>query len=48
MRTVFIGIVAVLLSIAPSVAQQNPPPSNQKDQTPVFRKNVNVVNVFFR
>jgi VWFA-related protein len=47
MRTVFIGIVAVLLSIAPSVAQQNPPPSNQKDQTPVFRKNVNVVNVFF-
>lgn len=47
MRTVFIGIVAVLLFIAPSVAQQNPPSSDQKDQTPVFRKNVNVVNVFF-
>lgn len=47
MRTVLAGIVAVLLSIAPSVAQQSPPPSSQKDQTPVFRKNVNVVNVFF-
>lgn len=47
MRTVLIGIVAALLSIAPSIAQQSAPPSSQKDQTPVFRKNVNVVNVFF-
>jgi VWFA-related protein len=36
-----------LLSIAPAIAQENAPPSNQQDQTPVFRKNVNVVNVFF-
>jgi VWFA-related protein len=47
MRTLLIGIVAVLLSIAPAIAQENAPPSNQQDQTPVFRKNVNVVNVFF-
>ena len=52
MRTVLIGIVAVLLLIMPVVAQQSPAqqspaPSNQQDQTPVFRKNVNVVNVFF-
>src|SRR6185312_14489294 len=49
MRTVFIGIVAVLLPIATAVAQQSQPPSSQQqqDQTPVFRKNVNVVNVFF-
>lgn len=52
MRTVLIGIVAVLLLIMPAVAQQSPAqqspaPSNQQDQTPVFRKNVNVVNVFF-
>jgi len=47
MRTVFIGIVAVLFPIATAVAQQSQPPSSQQDQTPVFRKNVNVVNVFF-
>jgi len=49
MRTVLIGIVAVLLPIATAVAQQSQPPSSQQqqDQTPVFRKNVNVVNVFF-
>src|ERR1051326_7101341 len=47
MRTLLIGIVAVLLSIAPAIPQENAPPSNQQDQTPVFRKNVTVVNVFF-
>jgi len=47
MRTPIVGFVAVLLWVLPAVTQQNKPAENSQDQTPTFRKNVNVVNVFF-
>jgi VWFA-related protein len=44
-KSVLIALAALLL---PSwgLAQDNPP-ANRQDQTPVFRKNVNLVNLFF-
>ena len=45
MRTPVVGFVTALLYIVPALAQQ--PAANQQDQTPTFRKNVNVVNVLF-
>lgn len=47
MRTPIVGFVAVLLWVFPALSQQNQAPANGQDQTPTFRKNVNVVNVFF-
>jgi len=47
MRTPIVGFVAVLLWVLPALPQQNQPAQNGQDQTPTFRKNVNVVNVFF-
>jgi len=47
MRTRIIGLVAVLLWVVPALPQQNQPAEKGQDQTPTFRKNVNVVNVFF-
>jgi VWFA-related protein len=40
-------LLALLLSTAASFAQNTTPKSDQQDQNPTFRKNVNVVNVFF-
>ena len=47
MRTLIAGILAALLYVAPATAQKSAPAQNQQDQTPVFRKNVDVVNLFF-
>ncbi len=47
MRTPILGFVAAALCVLPGLAQQSQPSRNQQDQTPTFRKNVNVVNVFF-
>jgi VWFA-related protein len=47
MRTPITGLVAALLFISAAIAQQSEAPARQQDQTPTFRKNVNVVNVFF-
>ncbi|HSM84546.1 MAG TPA: VWA domain-containing protein [Candidatus Limnocylindrales bacterium] len=47
MRTLIIGFVLAFLYLSPGLAQQPQPPSAQQDQTPVFRKRVNLVNVFF-
>jgi VWFA-related protein len=48
MRIPIVGFVTALLYVLPVLAQQpSQPPANQQDQTPIFRKNVNVVNVFF-
>lgn len=48
MRTFIFGLVVALLCHAPGIAQQKEQPaSGQQDQTPTFRKNVNLVNVFF-
>jgi VWFA-related protein len=48
MRTPIVGFVTALLYLLPVLAQQqSQPTAKQQDQTPTFRKNVNVVNVFF-
>jgi VWFA-related protein len=47
MRTLIVGPAAALLLICAAFAQQSESPARQQDQTPTFRKNVNVVNVFF-
>jgi VWFA-related protein len=47
MRTLIVGIFAALLCVLPAVAQNSASQPAQQDQTPVFRKNVNVVNLFF-
>jgi|SRR5215831_10873395 len=41
-----ISVLAALLLVCPGLAQDKPP-SSQDSQTPVFRKNVNLVNLFF-
>ncbi len=46
MRSLIVGILAALCAV-PATAQNTAPSSGQQDQTPVFRKNVNVVNLFF-
>jgi VWFA-related protein len=46
MRSLIVGILAALCAV-PVTAQNTAPSSGQQDQTPVFRKNVNVVNLFF-
>jgi VWFA-related protein len=40
-------VLALLLSTTVSMGQSTRPNSDQQDQNPTFRKNVNVVNVFF-
>lgn len=47
MRTLIVGFVTALLYVLPGLAQERQPAPNQQNQTPTFRKNVNVVNVFF-
>lgn len=47
MRGLIVGILAALLCAVTTTAQNSTPSSSQQDQTPVFRKNVNVVNLFF-
>ena len=47
MRTLIAGILAALLYVAPATAQKSTSAQKQQDQTPVFRKNVDVVNLFF-
>ena len=49
MRTPYICTVllAIFLSPASSFGQNTSPKADQQDQNPTFRKNVNVVNVFF-
>ena len=47
MRTPIAGFVAALLLALTALAQQSEAPAKPQDQTPTFRKNVNVVNVFF-
>ncbi|HXB19735.1 MAG TPA: VWA domain-containing protein [Candidatus Solibacter sp.] len=50
MRTPYVictVLVAFLLTATASFAQNTSPKSDQQDQNPTFRKNVNVVNVFF-
>jgi VWFA-related protein len=46
MRSLIVGILAALCAV-PVTAQNSAPSGSQQDQTPVFRKNVNVVNLFF-
>lgn len=46
MRILIIGVVIALLHQLPATAQQQSPQSGQQ-QPPVFRKQVNLVNVFF-
>src|SRR5215831_3872227 len=41
-----ISALTALLLVCPGLAQDDPP-SSQDSQTPVFRKNVNLVNLFF-
>lgn len=47
MRTSIVGFVTALLYVLPALAQESRPAPNQQNQIPTFRKNVNVVNVFF-
>ncbi len=47
MRTPIVGLLAAALCVLPGSAQQSQRSRDQQDQTPTFRKNVNVVNVFF-
>ena len=47
MRTLIAGILDALLYVAPATAQKSTSAQKQQDQTPVFRKNVDVVNLFF-
>jgi VWFA-related protein len=47
MRMPVLTFLAVLLFAVPSAAQESAPPSGGQDQTPTFRKNVNLVNLFF-
>jgi VWFA-related protein len=47
MRTRIACFLVVLLFAALASPQQSQAPANQQEQTPTFRKNVNVVNVFF-
>jgi VWFA-related protein len=47
MRSPIVGVFAALLCVFPAAAQNSSAAPSQQDQTPVFRKNVNVVNLFF-
>jgi VWFA-related protein len=47
MRTLISGLLAGLFLLCAVFAQPSEAPARQQDQTPTFRKNVNVVNVFF-
>lgn len=48
MRTLMFGVVLALLCQLPGVAQQLPTGREQQEQQPpVFRKNANLVNIFF-
>jgi VWFA-related protein len=48
MRTSIVGFVTALLYVLPALAQESQPAAKQQQsQIPTFRKNVNVVNVFF-
>ena len=47
MRTLIFGAVITLLFHLPAAAQETPQPPSGQQQPPVFRKNVNLVNVLF-
>lgn len=47
MRTVIFGLVLGVLSLSPVPAQQPQPANPQQEKEPVYRKSVNLVNLFF-
>jgi VWFA-related protein len=47
MRMAILTFLVALCLPWPGLAQESNPPDGRQDQTPTFRKNVNLVNVFF-
>jgi VWFA-related protein len=47
MRMPVLRLLVALILCCPLLAQESAPPAGAQDQTPTFRKNVNLVNLFF-
>jgi VWFA-related protein len=47
MRTPVLSLLVALVFSCPALAQESTAPAGAQDQTPTFRKNVNLVNLFF-